>query len=107
MKPLKFKPHLVQPILDGTKTSTWRLFDDKDLSVGDELSFINSETGAEFAKARITKVEEKNLGNITEEEWGTQNKHVSSDDKLAHYQSLYGDEVNLNTPVKIIDFKLI
>jgi hypothetical protein len=34
MKTLKFKPHLVEQILTGTKTSTWRLFDDKNIMGG-------------------------------------------------------------------------
>ncbi len=34
MKTLKFKPHLVAQILAGTKTSTWRLFDDKNITGG-------------------------------------------------------------------------
>ena len=45
MKTLKFASHLVQKILSGEKTSTWRLFDDKDLQVGDGLIFVNKDTG--------------------------------------------------------------
>jgi hypothetical protein len=45
MKTLKFTTELCEQILCGVKTATWRLFDDKDLPVGDELQFINKETG--------------------------------------------------------------
>ena len=48
MKTLKFAPELCEQIITGTKTSTWRLFDDKDLTVGDELQFINKESGICF-----------------------------------------------------------
>lgn len=41
MKTLKFTPELCALIVTGQKKSTWRLFDDKNLQVGDELSFIN------------------------------------------------------------------
>jgi len=34
MKTLKFAPDLCAQILAGTKTSTWRLFDDKNLMGG-------------------------------------------------------------------------
>lgn len=34
MKTIKFTPELSEQIIAGTKTSTWRLFDDKDLTVG-------------------------------------------------------------------------
>ena len=37
MKVLKFREYLVPLVLSGEKDSTWRLFDDKDLSVGDEI----------------------------------------------------------------------
>lgn len=48
MKTLKFTLQLCEQILAGTKTSTWRLFDDKDLAVGNELQFVNKETGICF-----------------------------------------------------------
>jgi hypothetical protein len=41
MKKLKFRHHLVKEIVTGSKTVTWRLFDDKDLQVGDELELID------------------------------------------------------------------
>ncbi|MBI2591035.1 MAG: ASCH domain-containing protein [Candidatus Blackburnbacteria bacterium] len=53
MKTLKFAPELASLVLDGSKTSTWRLFDDKDLAQGDQLSLVNRETREEFAKAVI------------------------------------------------------
>ncbi len=52
MKTLKFAPELCEQIITGTKTSTWRLFDDKDLTVGDELQFINKESGICFGGVR-------------------------------------------------------
>lgn len=45
-------PHLVPLVLSGEKTSTWRLFDDKDLQKDDDLLLINKATGDEFAKAK-------------------------------------------------------
>lgn len=54
MKTLKFTSHLSEKILKGDKTSTWRLFDDKDLKEEDELIFINKETNEEFGTAKIT-----------------------------------------------------
>jgi uncharacterized protein YhfF len=41
MKTLKFNHELAQLILAGEKTSTWRLYDDKDLSVDDEIKIID------------------------------------------------------------------
>ena len=75
MKCLKFKPHLVAPILTGEKTSTWRLSDDKDLQEEDEFVMINEETGKKFAKGKITKIEEKKLGDLKDEDFEGHEKY--------------------------------
>lgn len=59
MKTLKFTSQLVDEILAGNKTSTWRLFDDKDLKNGDKLIFINKDTGDQFGTATITSLKVK------------------------------------------------
>lgn len=60
-------PNLVEKILLGKKTSTWRLFDDKNLQIGDELVFLNKETGKEFGKAKITSMKVKTFGTLTQD----------------------------------------
>ena len=57
MKVIKFKNSLVSSVLSGEKDSTWRLFDDKDLKEGDELSLVNKDTMEEFGKAVICRPE--------------------------------------------------
>ena len=70
MKKLKFEHELAKLIIRGEKTSTWRLFDDKDLSVGDNVELIDKveaekpETWQPFGLATITKIVEKRLGDI-------------------------------------------
>lgn len=107
MKTLKFRENLVSMILSGAKTSTWRLFDDKDLSVSDELSLENWETGKEFAKAKIIRVREKRLGEITDADYDGHERHESRGKMFEAYRSYYGDRVNEDTVVKIIDFELL
>ena len=70
MKTLKFAPDLVLKILAGEKTSTWRLFDDKNLQIGDELEFINKETGEIFGTAQIIRLHTKTLSTLSDDEWG-------------------------------------
>lgn len=60
MKTLKLRESLSKLILQGKKNTTWRLFDDKNLSKGDVVSFLVWETKKEFAKARLLQ----NLGNL-------------------------------------------
>lgn len=69
MKTLKFTPELCEQILADTKTSTWRLFDDKDLTVGDTLTFVNKQTLESFGIGEITHLYTKTLGTLEENDW--------------------------------------
>lgn len=107
MKVIKFSPLLVPLILSGEKTRTWRFFDDKDLSVGDELSLVNKQTLFEFAKAKIVFVKEKKFSDITDIDFLGHEPFKSTDEMYKTYQDYYGDRVVLETVVKIIDFEVL
>lgn len=109
MKTLKFVSKLVPLVLSGEKTSTWRLFDDKDLKIGDELLFVNKETGEEFAKALVTTVREKKLGDITREDEISEGheKFRTDEERLATYRRYYGERVSQDTVVKMIKYELL
>ncbi|MCU0678115.1 MAG: ASCH domain-containing protein [Candidatus Pacebacteria bacterium] len=104
MKTLKFKPHLVEQILAGTKTATWRLFDDKDIQVGDIVAVFNKETGEQFGVVTITKVRIKTLGTLDESDWEGHERYESEAAMYAEYRSYYGDSVGPTTEIKLIDF---
>lgn len=105
MKTLKFAPHLVEKILSGEKTSTWRLFDDKDLREGNELVFINKETGEAFGTATITSLKIKTLGTLTSDDWMGHEKFSSENEMYAKYRTYYPDKtVDQNIEVKILTF---
>lgn len=107
MKTLKFRPHLIQQIIDGKKTTTWRLFDDKDLQVGDELICLNYETEEEFGTAKITDVKIRTLGTLTDEDWVGHEKFENDEEMYRTYKKYYGDKVDSDSQVKIVyfDFK--
>lgn len=107
MKRLKFTDRLVPLVLSGEKTSTWRLFDDKNLSVGDLLIFTNQKTGEDFAEAEIVSIQEKPLKEIVESDFVGHEKFESTEKMLETYQSYYGNTVNEDTVVKMISFKLL
>lgn len=104
MKTLKFAPHLVEQILSGEKTSTWRLFDDKDLQESDELIFINKETGEQFGTATITSLKTKALGSLADDDWVGHERYASDEEMYASYRKYYGDKVDENSEVKILTF---
>ncbi len=107
MKTLKFKEKLSKLILSGEKTSTWRLFDDKDLQVGDEVSFLVKETLEEFAKARLLEVTETKFGNLTTDDLDGHEKYSSPEEMYRTFSEFYQRKVDENSPVKIIKFELL
>lgn len=107
MKTLKFISPLVKLVLSGEKTTTWRLWDDKNLKMGDEVSLLNSETKQEFAKALLTSIIEKLFSNLNDEDWVGHEKFASDQEMYQSYSQLYRKKVGPNTQVKIISFKLL
>ncbi|MES2749407.1 MAG: ASCH domain-containing protein [Patescibacteria group bacterium] len=104
MKTLKFTPELSAQILAGTKTSTWRLFDDKDLTVGDAITFINKETLETIGTGEITNLYIKTLGTLEEKDWMGHERYTSEQKMYAAYRGYYGDIVNPDSIVKILQF---
>lgn len=110
MKSLKFDHKLAQDILEGRKTNTWRLYDDKDISVGDEINIIdkvdpaNPATWRVMGTARIDAIIQKRLGKVDESDYEGHEKFTTPEQLLKTYQAYYGPQVDLQTPVKIIHF---
>ena len=102
MKRIHFVPNLVPLILSGEKTSTWRLWDDKDLTTGDIVEFANSETRKVFARAKLTKVVEKPFRDLEEDEKAGHEKYTNEEELFKQFEKYYGKPVDRNTIFKII-----
>ena len=89
-------------ILAGEKNVTWRLFDDKDLSVGDQVSLMRWETGEPFATAELSAVRAKLLGELKAEDYEGHERFSSDAEMVETYRRYYGPEVGATTEVKII-----
>ncbi len=108
MKTLKFSEKLVQGILSGEKYKTWRLFDDKNLSIGEIVQLVNRQDGHVFATAEIFKISEKSLKDVVhEDEIGNGGFYKSNEDMYRVLQGYYSGSVTPETVVKIVEFKLI
>lgn len=107
MKNLKFRKVLSELVLKGEKTTTWRIFDEKDIQVGDELSMLIWETKEEFAKAKVVGVREVPFKDLTEEDLDGHEKFSSDEEMYETYSGYYNQPVTKDTLVKIIKFKLI
>lgn len=106
MKTMKFREFKAKMIMDGDKTSSLRLYDDKDLRAGDDLELIVWETGKVFAKAKITEIIEKPLGEIGEDDLAGHEKYESKEAMIENQQKYY-ENVGPETPAKIVRFRLL
>lgn len=106
-KQLKFDAHLVPLVLSGEKTSTWRLWDDKNLAVGDIVDFIDRGTGQQFATAELVKVTEKSIKDLTPEDQAGHEKHESVQEICETFSRYYKQSVTPDDKMKIIWFKLV
>jgi ribonuclease HI len=112
MKKLKLEHNLAEAVRQGAKTSTWRMYDDKDLRVNDELELIdkvdpgNPETWQTAGFAKIDRIVEKRLGDIVEADAEGHGSFHPPQEMLADFQKHYGPQVTLNTPVKMVHFSL-
>lgn len=105
MKTLKFTPELCGLIQAGTKTSTWRLFDDKDLQVGDSIELINNETLDTIGTGMITRLIIKTLGTLTETDWSGHERFASEEAMYEAYRGYYKDRiVDAGSEVKLVSF---
>ena len=106
-KKLHFAHNLVKLVITGKKTVTWRLWDDKNLTKGDYVDFLESGTDKYFATAKITKVIEKKIGEITDDDKKGHEVIKNKKEMYMRYSKYYGRKVYPSTLVKIINFKLI
>jgi hypothetical protein len=106
MKILKFKNYLVPLVLSGEKNSTWRLFDDKKLSVGDSIELREFGKEQSFATGHITQIVEKPFKDLTNEDKKGHEDYSDDDEMYKTYSGYYGTDVTSETVVKIVWFEL-
>lgn len=112
MKTLKFDHEAADLIRKNKKTATWRMYDDKDLSVNDRIRLIDKvdperpETWKVIGVARIDSVVQKRLEDVRPEDHDDSDADLSPEKMLDVMRSYYSNDVTFTTPVKIIRFTL-
>ncbi len=106
MKRLKFTNQLAEIILKGDKTISWRINDEKKISVGDELSLCYND-GNEFAKAIARWVKETTFGNLSYEDKEMHESFSTNEEMYKTYSKYYKTEVTQKTKLKVIKFEII
>jgi ribonuclease HI len=110
MKTLKFNHKQSELIRHGMKTVTWRVNDEKNLSVDDEVLVIdkvdkkNVKTWQIIGIAKINQILAKHLGEIEGDELGGPEEYGSKEERIKMFKEYYGNDINELTPVKIIHF---
>lgn len=105
-KVLKFTPYLANLIRLGKKTTTFRLFDDKNLNLGDKLILAEKDNFEvkNFAKAEITEIFYKTLETL---DFNDFIGHEPVENLLEYYSNFYGEKVNWQSEVKVIRFRIL
>ncbi|MFZ1626857.1 MAG: ASCH domain-containing protein [Candidatus Moraniibacteriota bacterium] len=93
-------------LLQGKKTKTWRMFDEKNLGIGDEVQFIDADTGEPIAITVVTEMKEKKFGDIVESDFDGHNPYPSRENMLETYRGYYGEKVGWDTIIKMLTFEL-
>ncbi len=106
-KTIKFRDNLAKLVLAGEKDLTWRLFDDKSFSKGEEVDLINWNTKEKFGEATLMQVWEKKMSELQGSDFDGHEKFASEEEMYATYRTYYGDKVGPDTTVKVIRFKLL
>jgi ribonuclease HI len=113
MKKLKLDHELAELVRTGKKTSTLRLFDDKDISVNDQLLLIdkvdphNPSSWVEIGIAIVNQVIERRLGELTASDLDGHEPYANQQAMLADFRRYYGSDVTLQTPAKVIQFTYV
>lgn len=113
MKTLKLDHQLAEDVRSGIKTATWRIYDDKNLTVNDEIELIdkvdpqNPSSWVHIDDAVIDTIVEKRLGDVVESDFDGHEKFTTQEEMLDMYRKYYGPQVALDTPVKLIHFTLL
>jgi hypothetical protein len=106
-KQISFNEKLVDLILTGKKTATWRIDDQKNLSIGDVCDFINSQSKELFATARLTEVFEKCFKDLTQTDKFGHESYESEQKMYEVFEGYYHKHIGPNTLVKVAKYKLL
>jgi ribonuclease HI len=104
MKTLKFSPQQIQSIIDGNRSTTWRLYDDKQIDVGDSVEFINSNNGQTFGYAKVNEIVIKRIYDLNKSDEQNHDTYKNEQEILDNFRKYYGPDVTVEDKVKIIKY---
>ncbi len=105
MKKLKFSEPLPKLVLSREKDTTWRINDDKDITLKDTLSLCYNDE-KEFAKAKIISINETKFKYLTEEDKKGHEPFSTDEEMYETYSKYYKINITPETSLKVIKFKI-
>jgi hypothetical protein len=103
----KFIDNLSDLILSGEKDTTWRIEDDKNLYIGDDVLFIKSCDLTQVAKCVLFGFVEIFFGELDDLDWDWHEKFSSDRKMYETYSKYYSKIINMDSKLKIIKFKIL
>ena len=110
MKYVKVSHKVAKLILEGEKSSTWRINDEKNISVDDDIGIIDKVDPKDQSSwqivgtGRVNSVVQKRLSDLDNHDLGPGEEFDSRQEMIKRFRDYYGPDVNENTTVKIINF---
>lgn len=97
-KSLKFSHGLVEHAKKMNPLITPRIFDDKELAVGDEIELLDSETGEVFGSKKIERIKEMTFAEMVKDAANIEGMYEM-------YQEYYKQKISPEESVKMIFFE--
>ncbi len=110
MKTLKFNHIEAENVQKGVQTATLRVHDDKNISVNDNVAIIDKVKESDptswqvVGNARVNKVTEQRFGDLSLDDGVAFEQFGSTAELYEQMAIFYGDPIDVNTPVKVIEF---
>lgn len=110
MKFVKVSHKVAKLILSGEKNNTWRINDEKNISVDDTVGIIDKvdpkvpSTWQVIGTGHVSSVIQKRLSHVSDDDLGPGEDFESREHMLKMFKSYYGPDITERTTVKIIEF---
>lgn len=106
-KTLKFRTELTDLITSGEKTATWRLFDDKNIQVGDMVDFLEFGTLKFIGTAKVVEVFIKKFKDLTSSDKVGHETYSSEEEMYLSFSNDYKTKVGPYTELKVIKYVMV
>jgi ribonuclease HI len=107
MKKLTFADELVEAILSGRKTETWRVNDEKGIQSGDIIACYARPHGNLFGYVQVQQVSVKTFRELESSNSHEHEQYANAEEMYAVYRSYYGKDIGTETSVKVVSFMLL